>query len=262
LNSKLSNAELEAYSENGFLVRSQVFQSEEVAALKCAADDAVCAAKAMTEKPNARHYMLDDNLFVDIDHMTVQFEHHDDAAEIRVIEPVHELHPCLAELVNDPRLVWPMRQLVDSAEVALWTAKLNLKSAKVGSGFAWHQDAPYWMHDCDEPERLPNVMVNFDGSSISNGCLNIIKGSHKLGILPGCTDDRQLAGFYTDPYGFDASANVAIEVPAGSAVFFHPLAVHGSLGHRSSAQRRGVILTYQPAGRPTLKRKDIVNAQC
>ena len=259
---RLSNAELEAYSENGFFIRLQVFQGDEVGALKSAAECAVRIAKAMTESAKAIHYVLDGKLFVDIDHFTVQFEHHDDAAEIRVIEPVHELHPYLAELVNDPRLIWPMRQLVKTPEVALWTAKLNLKSARVGSGFAWHQDTPYWIHDCDEPERLPNVMVNFDDSSVTNGCLYIVKGSHKLGMLPGCTDDRQLAGFYTDPCGFDMSAKVAIEVPPGSAVFFHPLAVHGSLGNPSSAQRRGVILTYQPADRPTLKRKDIVNAQC
>ena len=259
---RLSNAELEAYHENGFFVRLQVFQGDEIDALKSAAESAVRIAKAMTESVKAIHYVLDGKLFVDIDHFTVQFEHHDDAAEIRVIEPVHELHPYLAELVNDPRLIWPMRQLVKTPEVALWTAKLNLKSARVGSGFAWHQDTPYWIHDCDEPERLPNVMVNFDVSSVTNGCLYIVKGSHKLGMLPGCTDDRQLAGFYTDPCGFDMSAKVAIEVPPGSAVFFHPLAVHGSLGNPSSAQRRGVILTYQPADRPTLKRKDIVNAHC
>ena len=88
---RLSNAELEAYSENGFFVRLQVFQGEEVAALKSAAECAVRIAKAMTESASAIHYVLDGRLFVDIDHFTVQFEHHDDAAEIRVIEPVHEL---------------------------------------------------------------------------------------------------------------------------------------------------------------------------
>ena len=123
----------------------------------------------------------------------------------------YEFHEQFMQLVHDPRLVSPMRQLVDSAEVALWTAKLNLKSSRVGSGFAWHQDTPYWVHDCDEAERLPND-GELDDSSISNGCLNIVQGSHKLGMLPGCSDPRQLAGFYTDPAGFDASAQKPIEV--------------------------------------------------
>lgn len=257
---KLSPSELEAYSENGFLIRRKVFHEQEVKAFRAAADSAAQTAKIMAASSDARRYLLDGNLFVDIGHTTVQFEHQENAGEIRVIEPVHDLHEQFMQLVHDPRLVSPMRQLVDSAEVALWTAKLNLKSSRVGSGFAWHQDTPYWVHDCDEAERLPNVMVNFDDSSVSNGCLNIVQGSHKLGMLPGCSDPRQLAGFYTDPAGFDASAQKPIEVPSGSVVFFHPLAVHGSMPNNSSKQRRGIILTYQPANRPTLKKKDIVNA--
>jgi ectoine hydroxylase-related dioxygenase (phytanoyl-CoA dioxygenase family) len=257
---KLSPAELETYNESGFLVRRQVFLEEEVAAFRAAADVAAQTAKVMAESADARRYVLDGNLFADIGCTTVQFEHHHDAAEIRVIEPVHELHDQFTQLVHDPRLVRPMRQLVDSAEVALWTAKLNMKSSRVGSGFAWHQDTPYWVHDCDEAERLPNVMVNFDDSSVSNGCLHIVKGSHKLGMLPGCRDPRQLAGFYTDPAAFDASDQMPIEVPSGSVVFFHPLAVHGSMPNDSAWPRRGIILTYQPANRPTLKRRDIVNA--
>lgn len=260
MNLNLSTAELEAYNENGFLVRLQVFQQQEVAAFRSAADAAARTAQVMAASAHARRYVLDGNLFADIGHTTVQFEHHEDAAEIRVIEPVHELHDQFAQLVHDPRLVRPMCQLVDSAEVALWTAKLNLKSSRVGSGFGWHQDTPYWVHDCDEAERLPNVMVNFDDSSVSNGCLHIVKGSHKLGMLPGCNDGRQLAGFYTDPAGFDVSAQIPIEVPSGSLVFFHPLAVHGSQPNTSPRRRRGIILTYQPGNRPTLKRKDIVNA--
>ena len=257
---ELSKAELEAYKEDGFLVRRSVFLRQEVAALRTAAEVAVQTAMAMVAGASATRYVLDGNLFADIDHTTVQFEHHRGAADIRVIEPVHDLHEEFAQLVHDPRLVRPMCQLIGSAQVALWTTKLNLKPPKVGSGFAWHQDTPYWIHDCQEADRLPNVMVNFDDSSVVNGCLHLVKGSHKFGMLPGCNDERQLAGFYTDPAVFDAGAQVPIEVPSGSLVFFDPLAVHGSQPNNSSRQRRGIILTYQPANRPTLKKKDVINA--
>ena len=257
---EFTNIELETFNQDGFLVRECALLAHETAALRRAADHVVQKAQAMVANAGAKRYVLDGNTFADIEHITVQFEHHQGAAEIRVIEPAHELHEEFASLVHDPRLVRPMCQLVNSPQVALWTAKLNLKSPRVGSGFAWHQDTPYWVHDCDEAERLPNVMVNFDDSLISNGCLHIVKGSHKLGILPGCNDERQLAGFYTDPAGFDVGAQVPIEVPSGSLVFFDPLAVHGSRPNNSSMQRRGIILTYQPADRPMLKKKDVVNA--
>ena len=88
-----------------------------------------------------------------------------------------------------------MKQLVPSERLGLWTAKLNFKHPRVGSGFGWHQDAPYWIHDSDHVEKLPNVMVMFDDAARSNGCLRVIDGSHRAGCLPGCDDGRQLAGF-------------------------------------------------------------------
>jgi ectoine hydroxylase-related dioxygenase (phytanoyl-CoA dioxygenase family) len=52
---------------------------------------------------------------------------------------------------------------------------------------------------------------------------------------------------------------VALEVPAGSLVFFDPHIVHGSGPNTSEAPRRALILTYQPAGHPTLKSRQIRN---
>ncbi|MEC8072754.1 MAG: phytanoyl-CoA dioxygenase family protein [Pseudomonadota bacterium] len=262
MNCELSVQELAEYRTNGFVVRRSVFQRRELGALRRAADIAVATAQQLSRSVAAKQYLLDCHRFVDIGHVTVQFEHHEQARQIRVIEPVHHLHKEFEALVDDKRLVMPMRQLVRSDEVGLWTAKLNVKSAQCGSSFGWHQDAPYWVHDHDQVERLPNVMLNFDDSSTDNGCLHLIRGTHKLGMLPGCNDGRQLAGFYTDPKYFDESDQVAVEVPAGSLVFFDPLIVHGSPANTSNRPRRGIILTYQPAQRPTLKKGDVRNAGC
>lgn len=260
MNYQLSALEFAQYRENGFVVREVAFGLGQLNALRDASDAVVEKARSMTRLNEACCYSLDGNRFVDIGHTTVQFEHHSQAKEVRVIEPVHDLHDTFQRLVDDSRLVQPMRQLVGADRVALWTAKLNLKSPRVGSGFGWHQDSPYWVHNNNEVHRLPNVMLNFDDCSTANGCLHLIRASHKLGMLPGCSDERQLAGFYTDKNYFNENDQVPIEVPAGSLVFFDPLIVHGSPPNTSERARRGIILTYQPAGRPTLKRGDVRDA--
>jgi ectoine hydroxylase-related dioxygenase (phytanoyl-CoA dioxygenase family) len=259
---ELTTQELAAYKDVGFIVRPGVFAQQEIEAFRLGADAALATARAMTATPTARRYSLDGNLFVDVGHVTVQFEHSLDAQKIRVIEPVHHLHEVFEALVDDARLVQPMCQLIGEDKVSLWTAKFNAKSPEIGSGFGWHQDSPYWVHDNEDVARLPNVMLNFDDSSIANGCLHLIRGSHKAGMLPGCSDGRQLAGFYTDPNFVNEDDQVPIEVPAGSLVFFDPLVVHGSPANTSKQPRRGIILTYQPWGRPTLKRGDVRNAGC
>jgi ectoine hydroxylase-related dioxygenase (phytanoyl-CoA dioxygenase family) len=53
---------------------------------------------------------------------------------------------------------------------------------------------------------------------------------------------------------------VLLEVPAGSLVFFSPHTVHGSGPNRSNQARRALIVTYQPAGFPTLKTRRVRNA--
>ena len=247
----LTAQELEDYRRDGYLIRPGIFNAEEVASFQQAAE--IASARAHAACSEGRTYHLDGKRFVDVGHMTVQYEHSPGSELIRVIEPVHELAGAFDQLIDDARLVAPMRQLVGADSLALWTDKLNLKRPREGSGFGWHQDSPYWVHDCDHVDQLPNVMVTFDDASEANGCFRVIRGSHTRGCLPGTADGSQLGGFYTDPDVFDEADQVAMEAPAGSAIFFDPHTVHGSLPNRSDESRRAIVITYQPADFPALK---------
>ncbi len=256
---ELSSAELTRYREDGFFVREAAFRPNELELLRMAAGTAVTVAQRLSR--SGRTYYLDGKRFVDADHVTVQFEHAPDSEAVRVIEPVHELDATFDALVDDPRIVRPMCGLIDQGRIALWTAKLNLKTAGNGSGFGWHQDSPYWIHDCDHVDLLPNVLLAIDDASEANGCLRIVRGSHRQGCLPGTSDGSQLGGFFTSPEHFDESRQVALEVPAGSLIFFSPHAVHGSQPNYSPQQRRAIVLTYQPGDQPMLKNGCVRNVR-
>lgn len=253
----LSAQELDDYRRDGYLIRAGIFNQKEVTEFQRAAEDA--SMRAHEACAEGRTYHLDGKRFVDVDHMTVQFEHSPDSELIRVIEPVHELASIFDELLDDVRLVAPMRQLVGADTLALWTDKLNLKRPREGSAFGWHQDSPYWVHECDHVDQLPNVMVTFDDASEANGCFRVIRGSHRQGCLPGTADGSQLGGFYTDPKTFNETDQVLMEAPAGSAIFFDPHTVHGSLPNRSIEPRRAIVITYQPADFPALKSGSVRN---
>jgi hypothetical protein len=254
----LSGSEMSIYKSKGFLVRESVFSDAELIEFRTAAQQAQNRAIELivigaSQGRKISPYALDGNRFADIDFITVQFEHGVGNESVRVIEPVNELSEQFDALIDEPRLTQPMQQIVGTDKLSLWTAKLNLKPAKEGSGFRWHQDSPYWIHDCDHVDQLPNVMVLFDDADASNGCLRVIQGSHKNGRLPGCEDGSQLQGFFTHPNAFSEQDQVLMEAPAGSVVFFDPHIVHGSQPNYSDAPRRAIIITYQPAGYPALK---------
>ena len=155
-----------------------------------------------------------------------------------MIEPVHQLDQSLDEVIRDPRIIEPVCTILGTDALALWTNKLNLKRGGSGSGFGWHQDSPYWVHDSDHVDLLPNVYLAFDDATEANGCLRVIDRSHLQGCLPGCDDGTQLGGFFTDPNHFSEADQVLLEVPAGSLVFFDPHCIHGSRPNATDLPRR------------------------
>ena len=253
----MTGDELQRYQTEGYLIRESVFSANEVATLQAAAERAVARAKSLSDAGHS--YILDGKRFVDAGYTTIQFEHTAKSETIRVIEPVHELDPVLEKLIEEDRIVEPMQDILDRRSIALWTAKLNLKRPREGSGFGWHQDSPYWVHDSCHVDLLPNVMIAFDDATEDNGCLRVIKGSHRKGCLPGTSDGSQLGGFFTDPDCFNEADQVAMLVRSGSLIFFSPHTIHGSFPNNSDKPRRALILTYQPAGFPALKSKVVRN---
>ena len=262
----LTPAEREQYAADGFLIRRGVFDHGELEDLRDAVEQA--AARADDAASHGSIYFLDGKRFVDLQHdnpqagipgpghSTVQYE---TSEALRVLEPVHLFDARIDRLVDDPRLTMPMQDLVGARHLSLWTAKLNLKRAGEGSGFGWHQDSPYWIHDCGHVDQLPNVMLALDDESPANGCFQVIRGSHRQGILPGTADGTQLGGFFTDPGHFHVDDQVAMTVAAGALIFFSPHSVHGSGPNPSPLPRRALILTYQPGNQPLLKTGEVRN---
>jgi len=250
---QLTLEEREAYLEAGFFVRPAVFTPAEIETLQDAAERAVGVAQ-MALAQFQTDYCIDGHRYVETAGTTIQLEHEPGSKTLRVLEPFHHLDPRFAALIDAPHFVEPVRALLGCAEVALFTDKLNLKRPREGSRFCWHQDSPYWVFACSHVDRLVNVMLSLDAASASNGCLRVVPGSHRRGILPGLSGHETLAPLFTDPRSFDEASQVPIEVPAGSLLFFSPHAVHGSEPNLSSAPRRALLFTYQPAGHTMFKR--------
>lgn len=249
---RITASERRAWEQDGFFLRRSVFTADEIEAFRAGAER--CVARIHDALLDANeHYAIDGNVYHEAGGSTVQLEHQPGSQTIRVIEPFHHLDDCLNALIDDARIVEPMRDLVRDERVALFTDKLNLKRPREGSRFRWHQDSPYWAHFADELDRLPNVLVTLDDADEANGCFRVIRGSHRRGMLPGLEGEGRLGPLFTDPDAFDADAEVACVAPAGSLVFFSPHTVHGSQPNLSDARRRALVITYQPGGRRMFK---------
>jgi hypothetical protein len=133
LTHSLSEEELFTYRQHGYLIRECVFNVSELVDLTASVERAV--ALAHDQSASGQAYQLDGKRFVDIGNTTVQFEYGDKNETIRVIEPAHHLDAFLEALVEDVRIVDPVKSIIGVDQVSVWTNKLNLKRAGKGSGF-------------------------------------------------------------------------------------------------------------------------------
>jgi ectoine hydroxylase-related dioxygenase (phytanoyl-CoA dioxygenase family) len=255
----LSPHERRAWDEDGFFIRACVFGEDDLVALRAAAERVAERAQEAVRTCEETS-LIDGNRYCQAAGATIQFEHRPGSQTIRVIEPFHHLEPVFGDLIDDPRLVEPMRDLVGRDRVSLFTDKLNFKRPREGSRFRWHQDSPYWVHFARHIDQLPNVMLALDDATEQNGCLRVIAGSHRDGLLPGCQGEERLAPLFTDPRCFDVARAKSAQMPAGSLLFFSPHTVHGSAPNESEQPRRALLFTYQPGGERMFKRDGIRDA--
>lgn len=249
--------ELEQYERDGYFARTSVFDDEELKPLRDAVemihDKIVEGSRAEDVEP---FRLIDGKRYQKILGSSVQWEWQDDSNEIRTMEPYHQLDPRLNELIDDVRLWGPARRIVNSESISLFSDKLNFKRPG-GAPFPWHQDNPYWAFLCNHLDQLVSVGIILDNSTIENGCLWMIPGSHKHGALE-CFEDRGTVGrLYTDIDRYELNEPAPMDLPAGSIVYFHGDIVHGSQGNRSEEKRRLLLLTYQPGGLSRWQREDV-----
>ena len=92
---------------------------------------------------------------------------------------------------------------------------------------------------------LVGAWIAVDDATVDNGCLWIHRGSHKPGVLypMALHDDPRF-----DPAGeahsfpWEAEGGDAVELPAGSVVFFNGYTLHRSLPNTSPSFRRAFVV--------------------
>ncbi len=144
-----------------------------------------------------------------------------------------------------PEILDMVAQLI-GPDIALWNSSFFAKPAFNGRKTPWHQDGEYWPV---RPLATCTVWIAVDASTRENGCLNVLRGSHKERRLrahdtndaPDLTLNQELR-----PEEFDESAAVPIELEAGQVSLHDVYLVHGSEANRSARPRRGMTLRYMP----------------
>ncbi len=147
-------------------------------------------------------------------------------------------------IVRSHRMVDTMEALLGD-EVYHYHHKMNMKAPFVGGAWEWHQDYGYWYNNGCLTPNMASCMIAVDPANQENGCLQVIKGSHKLGRIDhGKVADQTGADMERVNIALERLELVYCEMAAGDAVFFHSNLLHRSDQNRSPNPRWALICCY------------------
>ena len=112
--------------------------------------------------------------------------------------------------------------------------------------FPWHQDSGYY--GAKTPFHILWLWVPLVDVGVDNGCLQMIKGSHRWGLLPINEDAN---GYHVPVEDIETRGEVVtLPMKAGDVLAFHNMTFHRSLANKSQEIRWSIDMRYSEIGQP------------
>jgi len=232
---ELSQAQIETFQREGFLVIERAFSPPEVAVLEAALPEITDPSRG-----------------------TVGFDKV--SGMVRLSHGAHLYNEAARRLSLHPRLVRPAQQLLNT-EFHVYQSRLSIKPAAVGatqpSGWVWHQDYSTWHRYDGMPE--PRALVTFtflDDVTAANAPVLVIPRSHHQGVFGTMTDDAEAPS----DGGYQAvevrpelvremaqrGGVTALTGPVGTVAFMHCAVVHASAENIAPLRRALFSVIFNP----------------
>jgi len=211
----LSQADIDRYNRDGFIVVPGVLGGEEVASLRAAADELI--SKSRTVGSHNEVYDLEPG-------------HTAEMPKVRRIKTPDRWDPRFAAMVRHPGILACLKALWGE-NIRFDTSKLNMKAAGFGSPVEWHQDWAFYPHTNDD---LAAVGIMIDDIDEENGPLLVLPGTHRGPVYDHHAEGRFCGAIDPRKAELDFKRAVACTGGAGSITIHHVRAVHGSAPNISS----------------------------
>ena len=143
----------------------------------------------------------------------------------------------LDAIANHPALLAIVRRIVEDEPQKFQDMAL-LKPPSGGREKPWHQDKAFFDMDINNP--VVGVWIALDPATPENGCMHIIPGSHKEGpVVHFARRDWQICD-----NDVQTTRDVMVPLEPGGVLLFDGLIHHGTPANRTNLRRRAVQFHY------------------
>ena len=230
MNTSLSQAQIDAYREDGFVVLHDFLTAEELEVWRDAVDEAV-ANRGRTKLRRGSNVESEggdsyyDNVFVQRINLWM------DNDKVR-------------KLMLDPRLGKMACELAGIDGVRIWHDQA-LNKQPWGNPTGWHLDNPYWSYSSRDTLSL---WVALDDATLENGCLYFIPGSMRTATFDNAGIGQNIGDLFRVYPQWAEMESVAAPMKAGSCSFHNGITAHGAGANMTPGWRRAMTCGYMPDG--------------
>lgn len=156
-----------------------------------------------------------------------------------------DLAPGFLPFCERPEILDAVEQLI-GPDIALWNSSFFAKPAGRGKRTPWHQDGEYWPI---VPLATCTAWLAIDDSTTENGCLQVIRGSHRdrrLRAHNQLAAGSEVLTQELDASEYDEADAVDIVLKSGQFSLHDVYLLHGSQPNRSAHSRRGMTMRFMP----------------
>jgi len=224
----LTSEQLQFFNENGYIVVKKLFSEEEMQDVKDLRDRAVARA---TEAGGS---FRDGPAGYDVEKL--KSDPTGKTLSLRKIQEVYQAEPVFREMMSQDKLLDIVEDLI-GPNIYYHSSKLMCKPGNGGRRKPWHQDFAYW--STMNPKQV-TVWTAVDKATRENGCMQVIPGSHKRGLI----DHHHLEDFQIEEDGIENENIVIAEMEPGDTLIFSVLTLHASDPNLSPNPRLSAIIDF------------------
>ncbi|HRW08829.1 MAG TPA: phytanoyl-CoA dioxygenase family protein, partial [Caldilineaceae bacterium] len=228
---KVTPAQVEQFWETGFLIVADLLDQAEVEQLR--------QRIAWVVDGKAEHIRAE-QLQVEPEVVAGKAQAANYADSLRKLSHLAFYDEIFQAHATNPKILDVIESLL-GPDIKLYQDQIFMKPPKIGSRQRYHQDMPLGFHI--DPPDMVTCWAALDEATIENGCLWMLPGTHKFGII-----DKANWGEYEE---LSVAGQLPEEQPVplktGSCSFHHGLILHSSRPNLTDQRRRGYATHYVSA---------------
>ena len=218
MRSSFTEREIADYRTNGFLAVDDFVNQDELAEWREAVDAAMIAVPGKQAGRNS------EKVFTQRMHL-------------------RRTSAAVRQLVEDPQVGRLTAELEGADAVRLYLDQ-GLAKEPYGSPTQYHADMPWWSFN--SPHAC-TIWVALDDSTLENGCLYFVPGSHKLRLETAGDLGPELGALFA-AHPEAATRPTPCPLPAGGCSFHNGHTIHGAGANMTPGRRRAMSTAFMPAG--------------